>query len=132
MGNDWPAAYHEAGHIAAMQVFHDPIALATVEEDGSGGVTRPINHSYRLDNRLGVAEQSNTSSLVWLARRLSARSGRRPQMSALLIAGWRGSWQIVFAPMIGRRASSWWMNFKGWPAISCQLTGTGWRGLRLP
>jgi hypothetical protein len=46
------AAYHEAGHCAAMLAFNDPIALATVDGE-AGSVTRPLYRSYRLDGRAG-------------------------------------------------------------------------------
>jgi hypothetical protein len=45
-------AYHEAGHCAAMLLFNDPIAMATID-GGTGLVTRPERRRYSVNDEAG-------------------------------------------------------------------------------
>jgi hypothetical protein len=45
-------AYHEAGHCAAMLVFDDPIALATIDGE-TGSVARPHDRRYSVNDGAG-------------------------------------------------------------------------------
>jgi hypothetical protein len=47
-----PAAYHEAGHCAAMLVFSDPIAVASIDGE-TGAVERPHNRRWSLNDETG-------------------------------------------------------------------------------